>query len=845
MTTRGSDVDEDGRVAKLVAELTLEEKCALTGGRDIWSTQPVERLGIPSVRVTDGPNGARGPIAPGEGTMTSACVPCGSALGATWDPALVEEVGRVLGQEARSKASRVLLAPTVNIHRSPLGGRDFECYSEDPLLSGKVAAAFVRGAQSEGVACTVKHFAGNDAEFERNTISSEIDERTLREIYLTPFELAVKEGGALGVMTGYNRLNGTWCAEHAELLRDILRGEWGFEGFVISDWWAVGSSAGSTRAGLDLEMPGPVFFYGRHLVDAVRSGEVDEADVDACVTRLLGVFDRIGALDDPPAEPQSIDRPEHREVARRAAASAMVLLRNDGILPLDASSLSRIAVIGPNAEPGSLMGGGSANFRPHHRTSPLDAIRERFPSAEVRYEPGTVAAGPPPVLRIPFAVSIYEGADAADGDAAPVTELVVPDTQVFFLMQVPGIGRRGYRITGSGQFSIDRAGTYTFGLSQAAGTVVRVDGAVVLDGVANPARPGGFLGMSEPLTVDVELDAGSHELVVDCSTDRMGLAAGFVVGCRLAAGDDGLERAAAAAADADVAVVVVGTDATWESEGHDRPHMGLPGGQDELVERVLAANPNTVVVLNTGAPVALPWAERAPALLQGWFGGQELGPALVDVLVGDRDPGGRLPTTFPIRVEHNPSFGSFPGENGVLRYGEGVFVGYRWYDARHLPVRFPFGHGLSYSTWSIGAPVLSAGEVVDGEELSVTVTVPVTNTGSRRASEVVQCYVAPPEGGGHPRPPQELRAFAKVELEPGETTEVELELGRRAFARWDPANPDLGRLTERLAGFPMVQVPPHPSASGWVVDPGTYEIGIGRSSADVAHRIPLEIRAAG
>src|SRR5690349_7123912 len=310
----------DSDVERLVAALTLDEKAALTAGADMWSTVAVERLGVPSVVVTDGPNGARGATIPGAVDHTSVCVPCGSALGATWSPEVVERVGAMLGDEARTKTARVLLAPTVNIHRSPLAGRNFECYSEDPFLSGRIAAAFVRGVQSRGVATTVKHFAGNDAEFERNSINSVIDERTLREITLVPFELAVREGGALGIMTAYNRLNGRYCAEHEWLLHDVLRGDWGFEGFVLTDWFGQGSTSGSARAGLDLEMPGPGRIYGPALAAAVRNGEVDAQLLDDAVRHLLTVFGRVGALDDPAgAEPQSVDRPEHRALCRVAA----------------------------------------------------------------------------------------------------------------------------------------------------------------------------------------------------------------------------------------------------------------------------------------------------------------------------------------------------------------------------------------------------------------------------------------------------------------------------------------------------------------------------------------------
>ena len=817
------------RVEALLASLTLEEKCALTAGRDMWSTRPIERLGIPAVRLTDGPNGARGPVHAGEGHLTSACVPCGAALGATWDAELVEQVGRLVAQEALSKGSRVLLAPTVNLHRSPLAGRNFECYSEDPLLSGKMAAAFIRGAQSQGVACTVKHLVGNEAEFERGTTSSEIDERTLRELYLAPFEIAVREGGSLGVMTAYNRLNGTWCAEH-DVVRDVLRGEWGFDGLVVTDWGAVGSTVGSLRAGVDLEMPGPGAFFGEHLLAVVRAGDIHESEVDACIRRLLTVFERTGALDEPAGEPQSLDRPEHRALARRAATAATVLLRNDGLLPLDPASMNTIAVIGPNAAEPTLMGGGAANFKPHHRTSPLDAIRARFPDASVRFAPGSDRASTPPVIATPMRVRL-----AAGERADPLADLAYPDAQIVFPGGVPGTDQGPFSIRAEGDLHIKDAGVYTLSLVQSTPSVVSLDGNVILDGVTTPPPPGRFPWASQPLLVDVKLTAGEHDLVITSAGDSLDVTvnpvAGFRVGCRAAVGDDAIERAVAIAGQADVAIVVVGTDASWETEVVDRAHMRLRGGQDELVRRVCAANPRTVVVLNTGAPVELDWANEPAALLQVWFAGQEIGDALVDVLVGDTDPGGRLPTTSPIRNEHSPSYGTFPGENGVLRYGEGVFVGYRWYTSRDLPVRFPFGHGLSYTTFELGAPAVS------GEDVDLTVTVPVTNTGSRPGTEVVQLYVSPPRSH-RPRPDLELRAFAKVELDPGATTEVALQLDRRSFARWNPVLSGHAELPDELqARFP--------AEGGWVVDPGTYHLCIGRSSSDIVHRVPIVVTGDG
>ena len=839
-------------VADLVDQLTLDEKTTLLAGADLWSTVAVERVDLPSVRVTDGPNGVRGPGLPGEdGGLSSVCVPCGSALGATWDSALVERIGRLLGQETRTKASRVLLAPTVNLHRSPLGGRNFESYSEDPLLAGRLAVAYVRGAQAEGVATTVKHFAGNESELDRMSADTVADERTLRELYLLPFEMAVREGGALGVMTAYNRLNGEYCADSQWLLRDVLRGEWGFEGFVISDWFALADTASAIRAGLDLEMPGPGRAYGPALRAAVESGEVAGVDVDAAVTRLLTVLDRIGALDDPPAEPGSEDRPEHRALARDAASAATVLLVNDGVLPWRREGLRRVAVLGPNASRAQIMGGGSAQLPAHHVTSPLDALRRRLgPDVEVVHEAGVDISLTTPEVPAEWLVG-------PDGEPGLHVEWFAPDdlggavlatgrrsTGTVLALGAParGVGS-AWSARATADLVAPQAGRWRLSFVQTGPSRVLLDGEVLFDGTGAPLPAGSdFFGLgSQELTAELDLDPARPRRIVLESTNAGGaMLAGVKLGVRAAVASDGLDRAVAAAAAADAVIVVVGTDDDWETEGRDRTSMDLPGRQDELVERVLDVAPDAVVVLNTGSPVTLPWADRVRALLQIWFGGQEMADALVDVIVGDVDPGGRLPTTFPVRVEHNPSWGNFPAENGRIVYGEGVLVGYRWYDDRRLPVRFPFGHGLSYTTFEVGEPRLSAATFTPGTQLAIEVD--VTNVGDRRGSEVIQLYVGARSSLVH-RPPKELKAFAKVALESGATETVRLELGDRSFAYWQSGDPDADALADRLATqVAFVRAPSSVGRTrGWSVEAGTYDLHIGRSATAIDHVVPIEV----
>ena len=811
------------------------------------STVAIQRLGIPKVHVTDGPNGARGNSLPGMGTDPSACIPCGSALGATWNPALVEELGALVGREARDRGCRGLLAPTVNLHRSPLAGRNFECYSEDPLLSGRLAAGYVRGVQSEGVFATVKHFVGNDAEFERASISSVIDERSLRELYLVPFELAVREGGALAIMTAYNRLNGRWLTQQPAFLLDILRDDWGFEGLVMTDWFAVTDTKVSLGAGLDLEMPGPARGLGATVVDAVGKGDVDEADLDAAVSRLLGGFDRIGALDGPaPAPAPKAPTPVDVALLRRAAAEAMVLLSNDGVLPV-APSAGRVALLGAPALTPTIMGGGSAQVTPHRVESVVDALAHALgPDRVLVYERGCEPSLSPavvggPVLRAPagFVAETYAGL-ALEG---PVTETQLLDELRMMKIGLsfePSPGDWSMRVRGT--VVPDETGLFQLALAQAGLARLLVNDEVVLDGFTNRPPPGGteFFGQaSQDLLADVHFEKDVPvDVVVEYAFTDTSLA-GFRVGFRTPDGDALLERAVAAAGAADVAIVCVGTSAETETEGHDRTTLALPGRQAELIRRVAAVNDRTVVVVNAAAPIGMEWAADVAAVLQCWFGGQEMAGGLVDVLVGTADPGGRLPTTLPMRLEHAPSHANFPGENGELRYGEGLFMGYRGYEHNAIAPRFAFGHGLSYTSFDLGEPTVSTKTHRSGG--TVTVTVPVTNVGSRRGSEVVQCYVAP-ASARLARPPKELKAFRKVSLDPGETATVELVLDDRAFAYWDPGQDDWDVVQDFVPEMFNFLSPPVPRRTrGWQIDAGSYEILIGRSSVDLARRCTVQI----
>ncbi len=821
------------RTDDLLAQLTLEEKVDLVTGLDMWHTRPIERLGIGSMKVTDGPNGARGDGLLGTGTAT-ACIPAGSALGATWDPELIERLGGLLGDECRSKGAHVLLAPTINLHRSPKAGRNFECYSEDPQLTGRLAAAFVRGVQSRSVATTPKHFVANDSEFERNTIDVQVDERTLREVYMEPFRQSV-EAGAWGLMSAYNRLNGEYCSEHGWLLQDVLRGEWGFDGFVVSDWFAVRSTVATAKAGLSLEMPGRGHWYSKRLLAAVESDEVGADDLDAIVTDVLGALERTGVLDGVgSAEEKPLDRPADRVLIREAAAAATVLLRNDGILPLDGSALTSVAVVGPNALNAKIMGGGSATVASYRAVSPFDALTDRLGTGvDVRYAEGCdinlfTPAISRPLLDGDVTVEFFSGHDH-EGD--PVVVSTRPDFRlIFFEEPEPGVpaGEFSYRALATVTPSV--SGPHALRLIQSGRCRVLIDGDVVIDAMVGDFGSGkDFFGFaSAEIESVIELEAGrSVEVVVEGTNIDAVLLSGSKLGLVSLVEVDLVAEAVELARECDVALVVVGTNDDWETEGRDRDLFELPGDQPELIRRVSAANERTIVVVNTGGPHALDWLDDPAAVLSVGFAGQELGEALVDVLLGEAEPGGRMPTTVPARYQHHPAYLNYPGENGSVRYGEGLFIGHRWFDARGIEPAVPFGFGLSYTEFRIEGPVMGD-QAATGDSVDVGVT--VTNIGARRGSEVVQVYVEP-ISPRLTRPLRELVGFAKVSLDSGASETLSIEIGPRGFAYYDIGDVEWDALSH---GGPVPAEAGHErrGTPGWYVDPGEYRIVVGRSSAD-------------
>ncbi len=806
-------------IDKMVNAMTLQEKVSLLAGANTWETVPVERLGIPSLKVTDGPNGVRG-SGRDMSNVTSAAFPVEIALAATWNPELVERIGQALAQETKFKGAQVLLAPTVNIQRTPLGGRNFECFSEDPYLTSRLGVAYIKGVQSQGVSATVKHYICNDSEFERNTISSDVDERTLREMYLPPFKAAVQEAGTWAVMASYNKVNGTYASENSYTLTEILRREWNFDGIIMSDWFGTRSTVPSINAGLDLEMPGPAAWRGEKLLQAVERGAVTVGTIDESVRRLLHLFERTGILaENYRREPeQAVNLPEHRALIREAAAEGIVLLKNEGdVLPLQREKLKSLAIIGPNAKTARIMGGGSASVNAHYAVTPYEGIMTKVGNGvEVGYELGCTNYKLLPPLDTNLFSPDGQGTERglsvsyfnnADFSGQPAYTTVTTRSMLNWFGQIPqGVNAQQFSVRESGHFTPQETGTYTFGLVSSGQSRLYIDGKEVIDNWTRQAPGEAFYGRgSAEVTAKVDLITGqSYAIIVEYRKEQTSGGA-LYVGCLPPMPADAIERAAKLAAQADVALVFVGLSSEWESEGADRSDMNLVGKQDELIEQVAAANKNTVVVLNTGSPITMSWLDNVAAVVEAWYPGQENGNAIADILFGDATPSGKLSQTFPVRLEDTPAYINYPGAYGHVLYGERVFVGYRYYDTKKIKPLFPFGFGLSYTTFSYSPLRLSAQEI--GPDDTLQVELDITNTGLRAGKETVQLYLHDVEASVL-RPVKELKAFAKVQLAPGEGKTVSLKLDREALAFYDDV------------------------AHEWVAEAGKFDILVGSSSQE-------------
>ena len=652
------------KIRELVSKMTLEEKAAMCSGADFWHTEAVERLGIPASMVSDGPHGLRKQDDKADHlgvneSIKAVCFPAGCGTAASFNRELLKEMGEALGNECQAEGVSVILGPAVNIKRSPLCGRNFEYYSEDPCLATEIAGALIHGVQSKNVGTSIKHFLANNQETRRLSSDSRVDERTLHEIYLAAFEGAVTKEKPWTVMCSYNRINGTYAAENHKYLTEVLRDQWKFDGYVMSDWGAVNNRVADLKAGLDLEMPASGGTNDQLIVRAVQSGALEESVVDTAVERILNIVFRYEEHRDKTAV---FDRDKDHELARKVAQETIVLLKNEGVLPLEEKK--QIAFIGKYVKKPRYQGGGSSHINSHKVTAAWDVIKD--------------------MPNISYAQGFVDDKDQTD----------------------------------------------------------------------------------EAL----------------------------------------LEEAVQTAAKADVAVIFAGLPDSFESEGYDRTHMRMPDCQNELIAKVAAVQPNTIVVLHNGSPVEMPWADQVKGIVEAYLGGQAVGGAVCDILFGKVNPSGRLPETFPKKLEDNPSYLSYIGEGDMVEYREGIFVGYRYYDKKKMDVLFPFGYGLSYTAFDYSNLRVDKKKFKDTD--TVTVTVDVTNTGKMAGKEVVQLYVADKESAVI-RPEKELRDFAKVELMPGETKTVSFTLGKRAFAYYNTTIHD------------------------WHVETGEFVIQIGRSSRDI------------
>lgn len=815
----------EAAVEAALGKLDLTAKVALLAGADMWSLPANEDVGLGRLVMSDGPAGVRGENWTPDDPSVS--VPSPTALAAAWSPELAHRTGQLLAQEARRKGAHVVLAPTVNLHRSPRGGRHFEAYAEDPLLAGELGAAFVAGVQSGGVGTTPKHFVANDSETDRFTVDVRVDERTLRELYLAPFEAIVRRASPWGLMAAYNKVNGAFMTEHQELNNGVLRGEWGFDGVLVSDWTGARDTVRDALAGLDVAMPGPATVYGGHLVRAVRDGLVPEETVDELARRVLRLAARVGLLDGAPAAVPESELPapiDGEALAREVAAAGMVLLANDGVLPLG-DSVGSVALIGRAAQEVRIGGGGSAQVFPTHVVSPLEGLRAALP-------PGTAlayAVGADPNVHLrPLAARTEARFLGRDG--AELGRAALPDGAARWIGQLPdGLSFADLAaVELTGTLQPGHAGTHRIGIRGVGRFVLEADGVVLFDdAVPLPGDDPAAAFLNPPEQV-VELELPENPAPVELRLrhvlpDTAGFVGFGLVSFTLGHGepvgtaDELLEEAVAVAAAADVAVVVVGTTEEVESEGVDRATLALPGRQDELVARIAEANPRTVVVVNAGAPVVMPWREDVAAVLLGWFPGQEAGAALAEVLTGAREPGGRLPTTWPAAEADAPVWGVEPVE-GALAYAEGLFVGYRaWQRRGGVAPAYWFGHGLGYTEWTYEGLDVRLSIPPTGEDPYAPVAEAVVllrNTGARPGREVVQLYLSP-DGTDASRPGTALAGFASATAAPGEQVEVRVQLPLRAFQTWTDGQ--------------------------WADRPGSYRIQAGHGVAALPLAVTVEV----
>ena len=796
-------------IKQLIKDLTLEEKIELLSGFDAWQTNKIDRLGIPSIKMSDGPNGVRGD---GNSGKSSACFPCAISIGSSWNLNLINTLGEELASEAKLKDVDVLLGPTINIHRHPLGGRHFECFSEDPFLTGKIAIEYVKGVQSKNIAACLKHFVGNDTEFERYTVSSNIDERTLREIYLLPFEMAIKEANAKVVMSAYNKLNNIYCSSHENLLIEILKDEWGFDGYVVSDWGAARDTVENAIGGLDLEMPGPAKSWGKNLITAINDKAVPEDLINDKVKRILNVASFCKRFENPIRKPErDNDSKLKRKLLKDAAQEGMVLLKNDGILPLK-KDIKSIGIIGPNAEKAQIIGGGSATLVPYHESHPVSSFQNNFSEKTiVKSAKGCHTYRYLPEINKSLTKEngfLVEYFNVTDNKNDFISSKVLRGSKFWifegFAKDIIGTeDRPDIFVKFSCTYVPDISGEHAFEIFAIGKSKLIINNEEIIDNWTDPLPGDAFFAhgsSSKRGASNLEKDK-SYQIEIQYKFE--GNFPAIYIGCQPPDKNDLLDEALNIVKEVDEVILLVGTNSDWETEGNDRVDFNLPGEQNTLIEKVLEINPNAIIVLNTGSPVDMPWVNKAKSILQSWYAGQEYGDALFEILTGLVNPSGKLPTTFPKRIKDTPAYSCYPGENLQMSYDEKLLIGYKWYDRKKIEPLFHFGHGLSYTNFEYSNLRIS-----NSDKNNFTCSFNIENVGDISGFEISQCYISF-MNCDEDEPIKKLQGFDKTYINSGEIKKIEICLDLKSFSTWDIKNHQ------------------------WEIKKGVFNILIGSSSNDI------------
>ena len=791
----------EDRVNDLLQRMTLEEKIEMLGGTG-FETKAIKRLGIPPLNMTDGPLGVRWDEA--------TAFPSGILMGATWNPDLISKVGSAIGEEVKAKRRHVILGPCVNIARIPMGGRNFESYGEDPFLTSRIAVDYIKGVQKENVVATVKHFAANNQEYQRGFVNTIVDERALNEIYFPAFKAAVEEGNVLALMSAYNKINGHYCSENDYLLIDKLKNEWGFNGLVMSDWGAVHSTVPTFNSGLDLEMPEGKYLNKDSLLSKLKNGELNESKLDEKIRKILRVMFTIGLFDNYQYDATKLHNTDHINLALNVAKDGIVLLKNDNsILPIDINKIKSIAIIGPNSNVAITGGGGSSMVVPIETVSPLEALNNKIGNKiKINFAQGLILDGDLDPIKTKYLLTtldkdenglIAEYFNNQNLEGKPVKVQV--DKEINFKWNSKGpfddFPKDNFSVRWTGYIKVDTTGRYSLDVASDDGVRLYIDDKLVIDDWSDHAlMTNSYVGnfkAGKLYKIKLEYYENSGSAIVQLGWRK--------------SNNELIANAISAARNSDIAIVFVGTNYSYESEGFDRKDLILPNGQDNLIKEITNVNKNTIVVLTTGSPVLMDeWLDKVDGLVEAWFPGEQAGNAIADILLGETNPSGKLPITFPKRWEDCSAFGSYKKEDGITRYKDGIYVGYRHFDKNNIEPLFPFGFGLSYTSFEYSDLKLSSNQMKKNEKL--TASLKVKNTGKVDGKEIVQLYIRD-VASSLDRPNKELKGFRKINLKAGEEGTVDFDITEDQLKYFDPQK------------------------NNWIAEPGEFEILIGSSSRDI------------